>query len=102
MFLSIHRRKGEKPFPWMNWPWCNLIGLKLFGGGYSGLEYDYRGLVHVYQELKDVPKVAEYMNILSNWKLSRDILSLKEETFLDLYKPACSVEEIHAQFASLN
>ncbi len=28
---------------------CLLVGRKLFGDGYSGLEYDYRGLMHLYK-----------------------------------------------------
>ena len=31
------------------------LGLKLFGPGYSGLEYDYRGLLRIYQELQASP-----------------------------------------------
>lgn len=27
---------------------CFLTGRKLFGDGYSGLEYDYRGLINLY------------------------------------------------------
>ena len=26
------------------------IGLKLFGEGFSGLEFDYRGLIHLYKK----------------------------------------------------
>lgn len=46
---------------------------KLFGDTYSGLEYDYRGLVQVYVGLGDDNKAAEYMRRLSDWKAARDI-----------------------------
>lgn len=36
------------------------IGLKLFGPGYSGLEYDYRGLIRVYQETQDWTNFFSY------------------------------------------
>lgn len=44
------------------------IGLRLFGKSYSGLEYDYRGLCHVYEALGNVEKVIEYFGILNRWK----------------------------------
>ncbi|KAG7279749.1 hypothetical protein CRUP_021365 [Coryphaenoides rupestris] len=48
------------------------IGKKLFGEGYSGLEYDYRGLIKLYNSLGNYEKVFEYHNILSNWNRLRD------------------------------
>uniref|UniRef100_A0A914UHE3 Uncharacterized protein n=1 Tax=Plectus sambesii TaxID=2011161 RepID=A0A914UHE3_9BILA len=49
------------------------IERKLFGDTYSGLEYDYRGLIQVYVGLGDDNKAAEYMRRLSEWKAARDI-----------------------------
>lgn len=48
------------------------IGRKLFGPTYSGLEYDYRGLIQVYQRTNDYNKYLEYSNILQEWRISRD------------------------------
>ncbi len=44
------------------------IGVKLFGPSYSGLEYDYRGLIRIYQETQDWNKVFEYTYKLRDWK----------------------------------
>lgn len=43
-------------------------GLRLFGESYSGLEYDYRGLCHIYELLHDMDKYLEYSRILDNWR----------------------------------
>uniref|UniRef100_A0A3B4ADZ9 Uncharacterized protein n=1 Tax=Periophthalmus magnuspinnatus TaxID=409849 RepID=A0A3B4ADZ9_9GOBI len=48
------------------------IGKKLFGEGYSGLEYDYRGLIKLYNSVGNFEKVFEYHNVLSNWNRLRD------------------------------
>ena len=66
-----------------------MIGRKLFGPTYSGLEYDYRGLIkvmtfsdmysqdytvffQVYQITNDLNKYMEYVNVLEEWRISRD------------------------------
>lgn len=49
-----------------------LPGKKLFGEGYSGLEYDYRGLIKLYNSVGNYEKVFEYHNVLSNWNRLRD------------------------------
>jgi len=49
-----------------------MIGRKLFGPTYSGLEYDYRGLIKVYQITNDLNKYMEYVNVLEEWRISRD------------------------------
>ena len=48
------------------------ISLRLFGPSYSGLEYDYRGLIKVYDETGDVQNFAKYILNLRGW------LELKE------------------------
>lgn len=40
----------------------------MFGESYSGLEYDYRGLCHIYELLNDLDKYIEYSRILDNWR----------------------------------
>ena len=44
------------------------LGVKLFGEAYSGLEYDYRGLMRIYQDLEDLDKFYEYQMKLSDWR----------------------------------
>ena len=48
------------------------IGRKLFGPSYSGLEYDYRGLIHVYHNTGNFEKFIEYQEILHQWEFSRE------------------------------
>ncbi|KAK7870966.1 hypothetical protein R5R35_012177 [Gryllus longicercus] len=73
------------------------ISLKLFGENYSGLEYDYRGLMHVYHELKDVEKVAEYQYLLNNWRLHREMHAQKEDPPLGLFEPALPLQTLAEQ-----
>lgn len=49
------------------------IGLALFGEAYTGLEYDYRGLLQVYGMEGNLTKLSEYNLILSQWKLLQDM-----------------------------
>ena len=44
------------------------IALRLFGPAYSGLEYDYRGLIRVYEETGDWNNVYKYIYMLRDWK----------------------------------
>ncbi|RVE42971.1 hypothetical protein evm_012375 [Chilo suppressalis] len=48
------------------------ISLKLFGERYSGLEYDYRGLVHVFTQLKQHRRADHYTSLLQRWHLLRE------------------------------
>ena len=48
------------------------IGRKLFGPSYSGLEYDYRGLIQVYHLTRNYEKFLEYQEILDQWRISRE------------------------------
>ena len=48
------------------------LGVKLFGPGYSGLEYDYRGLIRIYQELGNLEKSYEFRMKLDEWKNIRN------------------------------
>ncbi|CAG2053710.1 unnamed protein product [Timema podura] len=77
------------------------ISLKLFGEGYSGLEYDYRGLVHVYHALDDVDKVAEYTYLLNNWKLHREFNAHLVAPPTGLSEEPLQIEQIKAQFFDL-
>jgi hypothetical protein len=70
----------------------------MFGGSYSGLEYDYRGLVHVYHELEDVEKVAEYTYLLNSWKLNRDMHFQQEDLPIDWEEAPQAIENVIQQF----
>ena len=50
---------------------CFPAGLNLFGPGYSGLEYDYRGLQRIYRKSNNLEKLAEYEQLLDEWTLHR-------------------------------
>ena len=52
------------------------ISLRLFGPSYSGLEYDYRGLIRVYEQTGDVHNYAKYILNLRTWK---DLKEAKDE-----------------------
>merc|ERR1711994_579221 len=44
------------------------ISLSVCGPAYSGLEYDYRGLVRVYELSTDWENVYKYISKLADWK----------------------------------
>ncbi|RWS28412.1 amyloid protein-binding protein 2-like isoform X2 [Leptotrombidium deliense] len=43
------------------------IGIRLFGESYSGLEYDYRGLLRVYSNINDHQKLADFNHRFTQW-----------------------------------
>lgn len=47
--------------------------MKLFSEAYSGLEYDYRGLIHVYERLSDDEQYLKYTHKLHRWNDLRKI-----------------------------
>ncbi|XP_069134767.1 amyloid protein-binding protein 2-like [Argopecten irradians] len=59
------------------------IGKKLFGEGYSGLEYDYRGLLRLYRTTDNHSMADMYANILQQWNQIRDSNNAKEVRPLD-------------------
>lgn len=72
------------------------IALRLFGPGYSGLEYDYRGLIRVYEETEDWNNVYKYIYLLRDWKeLKRARENQESEEILGaLNKSARSISSI--------
>ena len=58
-------------------------GRKLFGPGYSGLEYDYRGLLRLYHNIGSNQKAMEYGVILHHWNQIRDANRAEEKKPLD-------------------
>lgn len=78
-----------------------FIGLKLFGKSYSGLEYDYRGLLHLYNKLDEYEKILEYTDTLTNWKELRDKHAQTEDSPIDLQKRPQPIEVILTRFFSM-
>ncbi|XP_046832826.1 amyloid protein-binding protein 2 isoform X2 [Vespa velutina] len=74
------------------------ISLKLFGESYSGLEYDYRGLLHVYTKLDERDKVLEYTDIFNHWKELRDEYAQLEDQPIDLEERPQQIEEVIRTF----
>ncbi|XP_011645034.1 amyloid protein-binding protein 2 [Pogonomyrmex barbatus] len=77
------------------------ISLKLFGKGYSGLEYDYRGLLHVYSKLDDYEKIMEYTDILNDWRDLRDRHAQSEEPPIDIQKHPQPIANVMNVFFSM-
>ena len=73
-------------------------GRKLFGDGYSGLEYDYRGLLNVYNAKGNVQKAAEYSAILHEWNVLRDQIHLQYDGPLQFVTNTNSCDEVVRQF----
>lgn len=83
------------------------INLNLFGETYSGLEYDYRGLVHVYNKLKNPTLASSYNMKMSQWQQLRknikheekvdDLMPLKTllKTFFQLNSNSDMMNSIH-------
>ena len=61
------------------------IGRKLFGPSYSGLEYDYRGLIQVYQLTRNYEKFLEYQEILDQWRVSREAKAAEQVSVLVVF-----------------
>lgn len=49
-----------------------FLGKLLFGDGYSGLEYDYRGLLRLYRQVGNRQMAERYSEILQQWNRIRD------------------------------
>lgn len=49
------------------------IGKNLFGESYSGLEYDYRGLIKVYTQLEQPELVEKYKRLMQTWRAMRQM-----------------------------
>ncbi|EZA53347.1 hypothetical protein DMN91_004654 [Ooceraea biroi] len=77
------------------------ISLKLFGKSYSGLEYDYRGLLHVYNKLDQFDKIMEYTETLSHWKELRDKHAQSEDSPIDIQKHPQPIANIIHMFFSM-
>ncbi len=74
------------------------IGLKLFGPSYSGLEYDYRGLIKIYQETHQYDKSQEWSQRLRHWRDLRDGAAQEAEELEE--KEVLAAEEAAAAAAA--
>ena len=50
----------------------------MFGEGYSGLEYDYRGLLKLYRSTDNLAMADHYHDILHQWNTIRDLNNAAE------------------------
>ncbi|XP_022200085.2 amyloid protein-binding protein 2 [Nilaparvata lugens] len=72
------------------------INIKLFSETYSGLEYDYRGLIHVYEKMGETEKQADYTLILSAWKDLREHLKEAQPLVIAELQPLEEIKKIFA------
>ncbi|KAH0562793.1 amyloid protein-binding protein 2 [Cotesia glomerata] len=77
------------------------INLKLFGKSYSGLEYDYRGLLHVYEKLHEYDKLLEYRDTLICWHDLRKQYNQSEHSPIDLNECPQPIENVIKTFFSM-
>ena len=76
-------------------------GCKLFGPGYSGLEYDYRGLLRLYQFTGNTDKAYEYSLVLHDWNRIRDHTNSEEKCPLELTMNESVTDVVHRFFAAM-
>ncbi|XP_075977853.1 protein interacting with APP tail-1 isoform X2 [Anticarsia gemmatalis] len=77
------------------------ISLKLFGERYSGLEYDYRGLVHVFTQLKRHDRANHYNRLLQHWQDLREQSKAEQQPALG-DEQIIPLSELHAKFFGPN
>ncbi|XP_022120851.1 amyloid protein-binding protein 2 [Pieris rapae] len=75
------------------------ISLKLFGERYSGLEYDYRGLVHVFTQLKRHDRAHHYNGLLQHWHDLREQSKAEQQPAIGDEK-VIPLEELQEKFFS--
>ncbi|KAH8387739.1 hypothetical protein KR093_009221, partial [Drosophila rubida] len=74
------------------------ISLRLFGSTYSGLEYDYLGLCHVYETLHEFEKYLRYAHILENWQLLRGQNLTQNKSSYPAIEEDYSIDLVKAKF----
>jgi hypothetical protein len=62
------------------------------------LEYDYRGLIHVYDALGDTEKVADFMATMAQWKELREAREMRESAPLALSGSSMTLEQLQTLF----
>ncbi|XP_054728850.1 amyloid protein-binding protein 2 [Anastrepha obliqua] len=76
------------------------ISLRLFGKSYSGLEYDYLGLCHVYETRHEFEKYLKYATILENWQVLRGQNVDMNKTYAAA-SDECSLEDVKYKFFNM-
>ncbi|XP_022227408.2 amyloid protein-binding protein 2 [Drosophila obscura] len=74
------------------------ISLRLFGLSYSGLEYDYLGLCHVYETLHDFEKYLQYAHTLENWQMLRGQNITQNKFSYPAIEQDYSIDEVKNKF----
>ncbi|XP_041347960.1 amyloid protein-binding protein 2-like [Gigantopelta aegis] len=74
------------------------IGQKLFGEGYSGLEYDYRGLLRLYINLEKQDMATHYSNILHEWNQIRNSHNAEDVKPLEFDTSVSMIDIIERHF----
>lgn len=72
------------------------ISLRLFGQTYSGLEYDYRGLLHVYEQTNDNENYIKFCDILDEWRIMRSD-EKRKPTYIELNEDA-TIQDVTQKF----
>lgn len=73
------------------------ISVRLFGRTYSGLEYDYLGLCHVYETLHEFEKYLRYAHTLENWQLLRG-QNLTQNSSYPAIEEDYTIEQLKTKF----
>jgi len=68
IFFSIYPCHSADPSSYFFF----VSGKNVFGSTYSGLQYDYRGLLNLYAKLGEYDKVGEYSLKLEQWSRLRE------------------------------
>ncbi|TDG40530.1 hypothetical protein AWZ03_013047 [Drosophila navojoa] len=77
------------------------ISLRLFGRTYSGLEYDYLGLCHVYETLHEFEKYLRYAHILENWQQLRG-QNITQNSSYPAIEVDYTIDQVKSKFFSMN
>ncbi|XP_032309286.1 amyloid protein-binding protein 2 isoform X2 [Drosophila ananassae] len=77
------------------------ISLRLFGHSYSGLEYDYLGLCHVYETLHDFEKYLKYAHTLENWQILRG-QNITQNSSYPAIEEDYTIEEVKSKFFTMS
>lgn len=79
------------------------IGKRLFGDTYSGLEYDYRGLMQIYTMEGNQEKLTEYSIIFTQWRVLRDLKAASgNDQAISDNQTSLPVSEVIGDFFNMN
>ncbi|KAH8308561.1 hypothetical protein KR018_005865, partial [Drosophila ironensis] len=78
------------------------ISLRLFGHSYSGLEYDYLGLCHVYETLHDFEKYLQYAHTLENWQILRGQNITQNKSSYPAIEEDFTIDEVKSKFFNMS